>query len=117
MKVLKVREIEYDSYIYTPQIDDNENYVLDNNILSKNCQNMSKKTMQLIMSRLDKNCKIIILGSNKQIDNPFINKYNNALTTIIKASQNEKFINDIYYIELKNVLRGPITEIAEQIFT
>ncbi len=38
-------------------------------IIIDEAQNMSNKTMQMVMSRIDNSCKVIILGSNKQIDN------------------------------------------------
>lgn len=115
-KVLSVKEIPYESYIYTPQIEDNENYVLENNILSKNCQNISKKTMQLILSRVDKDCKVVVIGSTKQIDNPYINKFNNSLTSLVEACKSKHNIN-LWCGELTNVVRGPITEFAENVFT
>ena len=38
-------------------------------------QNSSEKTTQLILSRLDESCMAIIIGSNRQIDNLYLNKY------------------------------------------
>lgn len=79
-------------------------------------QNCSKKTGLLILSRLDKDCKIVCIGSSKQIDNLYINKYNNALSLLLTASKNKHNIN-IWAGELTNVVRGPITEFAENIFS
>lgn len=86
-------------------------------IIIDEAQNMSNKTMQMVLSRIDNTCKVVILGSNKQIDNFYVNKYTNALTTLIKSTKDEnKFVN-IFAIKLQKVLRGPITEWAEEIFS
>ncbi|MCG3718619.1 PhoH family protein, partial [Aliarcobacter butzleri] len=49
-------------------------------IIIDEAQNMSNKTMQMVLSRIDSSCKVVVLGSNKQIDNFYVNKYTNALT-------------------------------------
>jgi len=86
-------------------------------IIIDEAQNMSNKTMQMVLSRIDSSCKVVILGSNKQIDNFYVNKYTNALTTLLKSTKNEDNIVNIYAIKLQKVLRGPITEWAEQVFS
>lgn len=79
-------------------------------------QNASKKTGLLILSRLDKDCKIVITGSNAQIDNAYTNKYVNALTTILKAGfEKHKEIN-MTCVNLDKMIRGPITAFAERVF-
>ena len=78
-------------------------------------QNFSSKSMSVVLTRIDKDCKIVIIGSNTQIDNQYINKYNNALTVLQNAVKNPSIINT-WGGELINVVRGPITEFAEQIF-
>lgn len=117
MKITKISEISYDDYIYTPQVEDNENYLMENDVLSKNCQNISKKTAQLILSRIDKTCKVVITGSNKQIDNPYINKFNNGLTTLVNATEFEHSEVNLFATKLSKVVRGPITEFAERVFS
>ncbi len=67
--------------------------------------------------RVDSSCKVVILGSNKQIDNFYVNRYTNALTTLLKSTQNENNLVNIFAIKLEKVLRGPITEWAENIFS
>ncbi|QKF58192.1 PhoH family protein [Aliarcobacter lanthieri] len=86
-------------------------------IIIDEAQNMSNKTMQMVLSRVDASCKVVILGSNKQIDNFYVNKYTNALTTLLKSTKNENNIVNIFAIKLEKVLRGPITEWAENLFT
>lgn len=86
-------------------------------IIIDEAQNMSNKTMQMVLSRIDSSCKVVVLGSNKQIDNFYVNKYTNALTTLLKSTKNEDNLVNIFVIKLEKVLRGPITEWAEQIFS
>ncbi|MFW2612105.1 PhoH family protein [Aliarcobacter butzleri] len=86
-------------------------------IIIDEAQNMSNKTMQMVLSRIDSSCKVVVLGSNKQIDNFYVNKYTNALTTLLKSTKNEDKLVNIFAIKLEKVLRGPITEWAEQIFS
>ena len=86
-------------------------------VIIDEAQNMSNKTMQMVLSRIDNSCKVVVLGSNKQIDNFYVNKYTNSLTTLLKSTKNESSLINIFAIKLQKVLRGPITEWAEQIFT
>ncbi|MBP7742276.1 MAG: PhoH family protein [Aliarcobacter sp.] len=86
-------------------------------IIVDEAQNMSNKTMQMVLSRIDSSCKVVILGSNKQIDNFYVNKYTNALTTLLKSTKNENNLVNSYAIKLQKVLRGPITQWAEEIFS
>ncbi|WP_418184652.1 PhoH family protein [Aliarcobacter vitoriensis] len=86
-------------------------------IIIDEAQNMSNKTMQMVLSRIDDSCKVVILGSNKQIDNFYVNKYTNALTTLLKSTKNENKLVNIFAIKLEKVLRGPITEWAENLFS
>lgn len=86
-------------------------------IIIDEAQNMSNKTMQMVLSRVDSSCKVVILGSNKQIDNFYVNKYTNALTTLLKATKNKDNNVNIFAIKLEKVLRGPITKWAEDIFS
>lgn len=85
-------------------------------IIIDEAQNMSNKTMQMVLSRIDESCKVVVLGSNKQIDNFYVNKYTNALTTLLKSTKKENDYVNIFAIKLEKVLRGPITEWAETIF-
>jgi PhoH-like ATPase len=78
---------------------------------------MSNKTMQMVLSRIDNSCKVVILGSNKQIDNFYVNKYTNALTTLLKSTKNKSDLVNIFAIKLQKVLRGPITQWAEELFS
>jgi PhoH-like ATPase len=85
-------------------------------IIVDEAQNISNKTMQMVLSRVDSTCKVVILGSNKQIDNFYVNKYTNSLTTLLNSSLSKSNLVNLYAIKLKKVLRGPITQWAESIF-
>ena len=86
-------------------------------IIIDEAQNMSNKTMQMVLSRIDNTCKVVILGSNKQIDNFYVNKYTNSLTTLLKSTKDKNTLVNTFAIKLQKVLRGPITEWAENIFS
>lgn len=80
-------------------------------------QNTSSKTLQLVLSRCDSTCKVIVIGSNKQIDNMYTNKYINGLSTLLKACTEDHDEVRLWAGELNKVMRGPITEFAEKIFS
>lgn len=86
-------------------------------VIIDEAQNMSNKTMQLVLTRIDSSCKVIVLGSTLQIDNFFINKHTNGLTTLLNSTQKKYDGVNLFSIKLSKVLRGPITEWAENIFT
>lgn len=79
-------------------------------------QNSSNKTTQLILSRLDNSCKVVIIGSNKQIDNLYLNKFNNGLTTMLKLSNEENIGLNIFSIDLQASVRGKFSEFADEMF-
>ena len=86
-------------------------------IIIDEAQNMSNKTMQMVLSRIDSSCKVIVLGSNMQIDNFYVNKHTNALTTLLRSTKLENNLVHLFAVKLQKVLRGPITEWAENIFS
>lgn len=79
-------------------------------------QNFSKKSLQTVMSRLDKDCKVVCIGSNRQIDNIFINKYTNGLSSLTKSLKSGDDELIMFGTELTKVVRGKITEWAERVF-
>jgi len=112
--VESIKEIDYNGYIYTPSVDDNHNYMLGTKeILSKNCQNNSISSAKTILTRLDDNCKIFIIGSTNQIDNKFVNKFNNALTYLLSKVYEDNNSVRIAGMELKKVERSRIAEWAD----
>ncbi|WP_419770119.1 MAG: PhoH family protein [Candidatus Marinarcus sp.] len=79
-------------------------------------QNSSEKTTQLILSRLDETCMAIVIGSNRQIDNMYLNKYNNGLTSLLKQTNNKHPELNMFAIELEKAVRGKFAEFTERIF-
>lgn len=79
-------------------------------------QNSSEKTTQLILSRLDNSCTAIVIGSNRQIDNIYLNKYNNGLTKLLKETRNEQESMKMFAIELNQAVRGKYAEFSENVF-
>lgn len=80
-------------------------------------QNISNNTAQLILSRLDDNCKAICIGSNKQIDNMYINKYTNSMTHMLEEMSNKHDEVNLFATKLNKVVRGRITQFAERVFS
>lgn len=81
------------------------------------CQNMSKSSLQKVLTRFGKNCKIILCGSNRQIDNPYITKYTNGLSTVLAACRVPSDLIKLHAVPLNRVLRSNITEWSEKIFS
>ena len=79
-------------------------------------QNSSENTTQLILSRLDESCMAIVIGSNRQIDNLYLNKYNNGLTTLLKQTRYVHPELKLFGIELDKAVRGKFAEFSERIF-
>jgi PhoH-like ATPase len=79
-------------------------------------QNSSENTTQLILSRLDNTCKAIVIGSNRQIDNPYLSKYNNGLTKLLMATHEDNNHLRMFAIELEKAVRGRFAEFAEEQF-
>lgn len=79
-------------------------------------QNSSEKTTQLILSRLDESCMAIVIGSNRQIDNLYLNKYNNGLTTLLKQTRKKHDEINMFGIELEKAVRGKFAQFSERVF-
>ncbi len=79
-------------------------------------QNSSNNTTQLILSRLDNNCKAIVIGSNRQIDNMYLNRFNNGLTSLLKQTKKEQTHISLFAIELDKSVRGKFSHFADDIF-
>jgi len=90
----------------------------DQIIIIDEAQNMSKASMQKAITRVGKNCLLIIIGSNRQIDNAYLTKFNNGMSTLLDACTKEPNANvRLFAIQLQKVLRGPIAEFAEDLFS
>ena len=80
-------------------------------------QNMSKASLQKVLTRFGKNCKVIVIGSNRQIDNPYITKYTNGLSVILDAATKPSDLINMHVVPLNKVLRSNIAEWSEGIFS
>lgn len=78
-------------------------------------QNSSNNTTQLIMSRLDESCKAIIIGSNRQIDNMYLSKYNNGLTSMFNLSVKNDLLT-FFGITMETSVRGKFAYFADEVF-
>lgn len=85
-------------------------------VIVDEAQNFSSKSLQTAITRIDKTCKLICIGSNNQIDNIYTNKYSNGLAVLLNACKTKHPEINLFASELTKVLRGPITEFAERIF-
>jgi PhoH-like ATPase len=79
-------------------------------------QNCSENTTQLILSRLDESCMAVVIGSNRQIDNLYLNKFNNGLTSLLKQTANIHPELSMFAIELDKAVRGKFAEFTERTF-
>lgn len=79
-------------------------------------QNQSKSSITKVITRVGKNCKLVILGSNRQIDNSYMTKYTNGLSVILDACTKEQAVLTMYAVTLQKVVRGVIAEWAERLF-
>lgn len=91
--------------------------ISDSYVIIDEIQNFSRKSLQTVLSRLDSTCKVVCIGSNRQIDNSFINKYTNGLSVLLECSTKINKEVSIFATRLDKVERGAITEWTERVFT
>lgn len=74
-------------------------------------QNWDYASAKTILSRVGENNKVIIMGSNNQIDTSFLSKHNNALTFMMSQCgvKNDSNVN-IKGVNLTNVMRSKVAE-------
>lgn len=86
-------------------------------IIIDEAQNNSKASLQKILTRFGHGCKIVIIGSNQQIDNAYITKYTNGLGVLLDACKREHEVVNLHAVHLPKILRGPIAEFAEELYS
>ena len=86
-------------------------------IIIDEAQNISKATMVKLLTRVGKNCKVIVIGSLKQIDSAYLNKYTSGLTTLLDACTYQHDDVGVCAVPLSKVVRGKITAFAEKVFS
>lgn len=81
-------------------------------------QNASQGTSQKVLTRIGKDCKVIITGSQRQIDSKYVTKYNNGLAVLQGEAREREITTDVnmFAIELKKVVRSDMAEFAENLF-
>jgi len=80
-------------------------------------QGISKSQLQKILTRFGKNTKIILIGSNRQIDNAYLTRYTNGLSVILDACSKPSEDVKLYAINLNRVIRSKIAEWSENLFS
>ena len=82
-------------------------------------QNSSQATAQKVLTRAGKNCKVIVTGSQRQIDNKYVTRFNNGLAVLMDEARHRNIDTDInmFAIELSKVVRGKMAKFAEDLFS
>ena len=80
-------------------------------------QGQSKASLQKMLTRFGKGCKVIIVGSQRQIDNKFLTKFNNGLSVLLDDCAKESHLIKKFAINLHKVVRSPLAEWAENLFS
>lgn len=79
--------------------------------------NLSKQGLQKVLTRFGEGCKIVLIGSNNQIDNPYLTKYTNGLSVLLEACKTTHDKVRLHAVNLPKVVRGPIAEFAENLYS
>ena len=87
---------------------------IDGIIIIDEAQNDSIAGMKTMLSRVREGSKVIIIGSTRQIDHPYLNKYNNALTFMLKHCNVYNPVR-IQGWKMDKIERGKIVEWVENI--
>ena len=80
-------------------------------------QGQSRASLQKMLTRFGKGCKVIIVGSQRQIDNKFLTKFNNGLSVLLDDCAKESPLIKKFAINLRKVVRSPLSEWAETLFS
>ena len=90
----------------------------DSIVIIDEVQGQSKSSLQKVLTRFGKNCKIILIGSNNQIDNPNMTKFTNGLSVILNDCSTDlgDTINK-HVVPLQRVVRSDFAEYAERLFS
>jgi predicted ribonuclease YlaK len=88
-------------------------------VIQDEWQNASQATAQKVLTRTGKNCKVIVTGSQNQIDSKYVTKYNNGLAVLMGEARERNIATDVnmFAIELTKVVRSEMALFAEELFT
>jgi PhoH-like ATPase len=108
-------EDEIKKYNITPMF---EGFLRGTNITSgtiviiDEIQNETVASARTSFTRITEGCKLIVLGSNKQIDNKYVNKHTSALTYVLNQIDTAKDIYDVHVgaFKLTKTVRSRIAE-------
>lgn len=81
-------------------------------IILDECQNLTKNEILTIISRAGEGTKIIMCGDPEQIDHPYIDTTNNALTFVIERMKQE---SDVGIVKLEKTERSSLAEKAAKL--
>lgn len=86
-------------------------------IIIDEAQNQAKSSLQKMLTRVGQNSKLVVIGSNRQIDNPYVTKYTNGLSVLIESCITEHDNINLHSVNLPKVLRGRIAEFSEDLYS
>jgi len=78
-------------------------------------QNFSAGSLKTLLTRVGKDSMVVLTGCQSQIDNPYLNKHNNGFA-LIKETTKKDYKVKTFSVTLEKVVRGEITEFAEEVF-
>jgi len=79
-------------------------------IIIDECQNLSRIETRSVLTRIGSNSKCVALGDVEQIDNRYLNKFNNGLNWIVKCLLGEKHYGHMVLKGEKS--RGPVCDMV-----
>jgi len=88
-------------------------------IILDEATNYSPATMQKVLTRVGKDCKVIVIGSKRQIDNKYLSVYNNGMALLMDEACRKEINCDVemFAIQLSKVVRSKMAMFAEELFT
>lgn len=90
----------------------------DEIVIVDEAQNYSGNSLQKTITRSGKHVKWIIVGSNRQIDHPYVTRHNSGLSILLEEARHvPKEDIKIYAVPLSKILRSPIAEFGERVFS
>lgn len=115
-QVKKFKEVYDIEYVYGGHLR-GQTFPKGSIIILDEAQNWDRSTMKTILSRVGEDNKVIIMGSNNQIDATYLGKSNNALTFMMNQCGKENSSDVIIQgVNLTNVVRSKVAEWADIAF-
>jgi PhoH-like ATPase len=78
-------------------------------IIIDEAQNLTKEMVKMILTRAGEGSKIVMLGNINQIDNVYLNKYNNGMSIVVDKFEDSEIFS---YIVLQETVRSKLAEEA-----